>query len=183
MRPVPFLCQARRNPVNHTFDQQMMTRRWSILVVALVLSGCTKRFCMPSSAMAPTIPPGSCLDVDLGAYGRCAPKRFDIVVFVPPESRDSFFVFRVVGLPGEGIELEGDGLSINGEGLTPPDGLKYTALERFAHETTSDVTLGRSEYFVLGDNTMNARDSRFFGPVPRDDIVGKVIKIEPPDGP
>ena len=58
-------------------------------------------------------------------------------------------------------------------------GIKYRALDRFADQTISDVTLGQDEYFVLGDTIGNARDSRFFGAVPRQDIIGKAIRIEP----
>ena len=62
----------------------------------------------------------------------------------------------------------------------PPNGLFYA--EHFGQKV-SDVRLGADEYFLLGDNTRNARDSRFFGPVPTDDIVGGVIRTEPRGGP
>jgi len=160
-----------------------MRRAWPFLVIALALNGCIKRFHMPSSSMAPTIPPGSHVNVDLQAYGKVDPSRFDIVVFIPPQDRSVFFVFRVIGLPGERIVLDTNGVLTDGKPVVSPEGIKYRALGRFADQTTSDVTLGQGEYFLLGDNVENARDSRFFGAVSRQDIIGKVIRIEPPGGP
>lgn len=132
--------------------------------------------------MAPTIPAGSTVQVGLTAYGRMGPERYDIVLFVPPGRRDRAFVFRDIGLPGERVELDAKGVSANGRRLSPPHGLVYVALEHYADEMISAVRLGPTEYFLLGDNTHNARDSRVFGPIPRDDIVGKVTAIVPPTG-
>jgi len=146
----------------------------------VVLSGCTTRFLMPSRSMVPTIQPGSHVIVDRTAYRQGAPQRFDIVVFVPPDDRKSHYAFRVVGLPGEHVQLDATGVSVDGKPVKPPDGLAYVAFTRPEHKTVSDITLGQREYFLLGDNPQHARDSRFFGPVPRDDILWKVTRIEPP---
>ena len=100
--------------------------------------------------MVPTIQPGSHVIVDRTAYRQGAPQRFDIVVFVPPDDRKSHYAFRVVGLPGEHVQLDATGVSVDGKPVKPPDGLAYVAFTRPEHKTVSDITLGQREYFLLG---------------------------------
>ena len=127
--------------------------------------------------MEPTIPKGSKCIVDFDAYSSAAPARFDIVVFGPPKSKNVIFCFRVVGLPGETIQITQEAVLIDGKELTPPDALSYGP--RPSGSNQARTKLGSTKYFLLGDNSFNARDSRYFGPVERSDILGKVIGTEP----
>ena len=102
------------------------------------------------------------------------------------------YVFRIVGLPGETVDIESPYVLINGERLTEPpifakisgkqDGYAgYFTLEDIYGADAGGVplpmTLGADEYFVLGDNSSHSKDSRFEGPVRRENITGKVIRI------
>jgi signal peptidase I len=97
------------------------------------------------------------------------------VVFTPPDDKESKYGFRVAGLPGEKLELADDGLRIDGALIKHPTGIKFHASDLGKH---AGAVLGEDEYFVLGDNPDNARDSRHFGPIRRGAISGEITKIE-----
>jgi len=114
------------------------------------------------------------------------PERFDIVVFHASSKKD--FIKRVIGLPGEHVEVKNDTLYINGEAVQEPF-LKESKAEmkNSAAPLTSDFTLEElpGEYdvipddhvLVLGDNRKNSTDSRMLGVIPTDSIVGKASVI------
>ena len=134
--------------------------------------------------MEPTIPAGSIVTIDYSAFRSALPERFDIVAFRPPTPPHAIFAFRVVGLPNEKVQITSDGVIIDGQKVTPPNGLKY---EPRSSETNL-VDLKSTEYFLLGDNTARALDSRYLGPIEKSKVLGKLIGIEqsgagyPPQG-
>lgn len=104
-------------------------------------------------------------------------ERQDVAVFRYPENPDQFFIKRVIALPGEGIEIKGGLVWIYND--SHPEGF---ALDESAYlesrPSMADmerVNLGPEEYFVLGDNRMFSFDSRSFGPLPKYDIIGRVL--------
>jgi signal peptidase I len=156
----------------------------SLLALLLLLSGCGKKeFSMPTANMEPTIPVGSVVLADMNAYQSEAPKRLDIVVFHPPEEASTslgpdqtknVYCKRIIGLPKEKIEIKENGVYIDGEAIDLPDGLSY-----MKQGPRTEIELGESEYFLLGDNTSNSFDSRYWGPVDLNQILGKVTEIQP----
>lgn len=114
------------------------------------------------------------------SYKFADPKRFDIVVVYPFEhDKKERYVKRVIGLPGETIEIKDDTIYINGEELED----KYKA-EPMNPQQVGPITLGEDEYFVLGDNRNHSDDSRksFIGPVPKSRIISHVLfRIYPLD--
>lgn len=106
--------------------------------------------------------------------------RFDIIVFDAPDVADEQYVKRVIGVPGDSVEMKDDILYINGEAVDEP----YLDREEIVSEKlTGDFTLqeltGKSvvpqdSYFVLGDNRLYSKDSRFFGFISADAVSGEV---------
>lgn len=94
-------------------------------------------------------------------------KRFDIVV-LDEEIEDEIIIKRIIGMPNDTVEIKNGVLYINDKEIE----------EEYAYGETSDydkITLGDDEYFILGDNRPISKDSRYFGPVKKDEIIGKVI--------
>jgi signal peptidase I len=105
------------------------------------------------------------------------PARWDAIVFKHPENPELMYVKRLVGLPGERIEIRDDAAWVNGERLSPPARLgpiRYVSGQGppGVEAPPFEVMLGPDEYLVLGDNTNRSADSRHFGPVKRELIVG-----------
>lgn len=104
-----------------------------------------------------------------------SPERGDIVVFREPVREDRDFVKRVIGLPGELVEVHSGSVFINGAELDEPylDEANLSG-EMNCIPLSTDCRLGAEQYFVLGDNRPNSNDSRAWGAVPEENIVGKV---------
>ena len=103
--------------------------------------------------------------------------RDDVIVFHPPQNSDVFYIKRVIGLPGETVIIQGGQIRIASSEFPEGKVLDESAYLASTVKTTGDkqVTLGPDEYYVLGDNRTMSQDSRFFGPVKKDHITGKVI--------
>ncbi len=122
-------------------------------------------------AMEPTLIPGDRVLVDKRIYGRSEPRRGDIVVFRYPPDPTRVFLKRIVGLPGDRVEIRSGRLYIGGrEVIEHP--VKGVPSGYYGPETVPP-----DAYFVLGDNRNNSEDSRAFGSIPRGSLLGKVTKI------
>lgn len=184
---------------------RMTTRRWisfTLVFIASVLlpppgSLVSKNFKMPSSSMEPTLlgaREGSTPDhvvVDRLAYRFSKPRRGDLIVFGTSTIRgipdygnvgETYFVKRLVGLPGETIELRDGAVYADGKLLTEADGVPPIRYEPRLGSTSGSATfkVGDEEYFTLGDNTANSWDSRHWGNVPVSALIGKITKIYHP---
>jgi len=114
-------------------------------------------------------------------------KRGDVIVFKYPEEPERDFIKRVIGLPGETVELRDKKVYINGNGLTETyvHFLQPPGQNSELHEVTSfdvrerygPVTVTADHYFVMGDNRDNSQDSRYWGFLPRDYVKGKALVI------
>ena len=113
------------------------------------------------------------LDAEPGAvwepFG--GPRRGDVVVFAYPNDPSQVFVKRVIGEPGDRVRFEEGVIHLNGEALDEP------YVEFGSHETLAEVIVGEGEYFVVGDNRPESSDSRNWGTVSREAIIGKTAFI------
>ena len=105
------------------------------------------------------------------------PQRGDIIVFKFPEDESKDFIKRVIGLPGDTLELRNKVVYINGVALDEP----YVRHTKYTREPIRDdfgpFTVPADEFFVMGDNREGSYDSRWWGPVKRQKIVGKALVI------
>ena len=158
---------------------------WLGLVLAvLAAGGCHRKYAytsVPTGAMAPTIQPGSVVTVDFNAYKNGKPvKRWDVIAL---KSKYTIVVKRVIGLPGETIQLSPDGktLLVNGKAQPVPRQVPWRGHPLVRRATANypivgrDQKVGKGELYVLGDNLLVSRDSRDVGPVKRSQVTGKVV--------
>jgi signal peptidase I len=119
-------------------------------------------------SMEPNLHSEQRLVVEKLSYRFHGPQRFDIVVLRVPSQGEELLIKRVIGLPGETVEIKDGGVYINGELLDEPFTSEYTQPGRHAL-----VTVPPLHVFVLGDNRDRSNDSRSFGPVPIENVIGR----------
>lgn len=126
------------------------------------------------NAMYPTISDGDRLILDTVSYKLLKPGRFDVAVFPSKFEEDVYYIRRIIGLPGETVQIVDGKVLINGVELKE----KY-ALEAMTNAglASSVITLAANEYFVLGDNRNDSSDSRepIIGTIRGEDMVGRAI--------
>jgi signal peptidase I len=131
-------------------------------------------FIVSGASMSPTFETGEYLIVDQISYRFDEPKRGDVVIFRFPNDPSKFFIKRVIGLPGEVVQLA-NGVTT----IIEPDSTEIVLDEEYLITDKTDdhvsITLSKDEYFVMGDNRSASSDSRMWGPVPRDNIVGRAL--------
>ena len=136
-------------------------------------------FKVPTATMQPTLMVGDAILVDKAIYHKEEPKRGDVVVFVYPEDPRKNFIKRIVGMPGETLEIKNGKVLINGIPLTEPamfGNIVYFNRGEYGAEGKV-TTIPKDAYYVLGDNSVKSQDSRYWGFVPRQNLVGKAYKI------
>ena len=165
------------------------------LLVLMALQLAVRNFKVEGSSMVPALEGGQYLVVDQVSFFKFdwerfsravpfwtaeaaepefafrAPERGEIIVFHYPVNPDKDFVKRVVGLPGETVAVRNGTVYVDGVGLAEP------YLERRDRSNARPLVLGDGEYYVIGDNRPNSNDSRSWGAVPEENIVGRVMLV------
>ena len=156
------------------------------LLTVYVRSHQVEPFKIPSNSMAPTLLPGDLLFADK-RYNcpQCkhAVRRNDVAIFVYPNDRTLYFVKRIVALPGDRVELKNQQVFVNGSALpqrplsAPNSGSNSMPDKASEPALAQDFVVAPGSVFVLGDNHASSKDSRQFGSVPLQDVVGRVRQI------
>lgn len=151
-----------------------------LLVTYLVVQYVGQRTEVVGSSMENTLSNGDNLIVDKISYRFRDPERYDIIVFPYQYQEDTYYIKRIIGMPGEKIRIDSEGvIYIDGEVLTEHYGKEVIA---DPGEARNEITLGKDEYFVLGDNRNNSTDSRDskVGSIRKKDILGRAwLRIWP----
>jgi signal peptidase I len=147
-----------------------------IAIAFLVVNALIGRFRIEQVSMQPNLHEGEYVIVDKISYLFRQPARGEIVVLKRTSEAD--LIKRVIGLPGETLQVSNGQVLINGQSITEP----YMKDPRI-NQDTPPQTIPADRVFVMGDNRNNSSDSRGFGPVPLTDIVGRawIIYWPPPD--
>lgn len=151
-----------------------------ILLTYVIVAFGLVRISMIGESMSPTLADGNSIIVNKMVYRFSSPKRFDVVVFKQNGSEHSYYnIKRVIGLPGETVQIKDGEIYIDGEKLEEEYDFDAISNGGLANEA---ITLDSKEYFVLGDNRNASEDSRYanIGLIIKDDIVGKAwIRVNP----
>ena len=142
----------------------------SVAIVLPIRTYIAQPFIVSGASMEPNFDNGEYLIIDELTYQFRKPQRGEVIVFRYPFNPSSFFIKRIVGLSGESVNIKSNKISIDGKPLAEPylDSKLETAPE-------IDITLKDGEYFVLGDNRTHSSDSRFWGALPKNKIMGRAL--------
>ena len=150
--------------------------------VWLVITFVGQRTEVEGASMENTLHNGDNLIVDKLSYRFHDPERFDIIVFPFQFQDTTYYIKRIIGLPGETVQIMDDGsIYINGEKLEENYGMEVIKPETIGR-AAEPIELGDDEYFVMGDNRNNSSDSRtdMVGNIKRENIIGKAwLRIWP----
>lgn len=153
-----------------------------LCAVYLVIHFVGQRTQVLGSSMEPKLSSDDNLIVDKISYRFHDPERFDIIVFPYRYEDNTFYIKRIIGLPGETVKIDADGnIIIDGEILEEGYGKEVIESPGRAYE---EIQLGNDEYFVMGDNRNSSLDSRdpSVGNITRDEIIGRAwLRIWPLD--
>ncbi|HYM69877.1 MAG TPA: signal peptidase I [bacterium] len=160
--------QAVRASIIETLDACIFAAVLSLVIITFVVQA----FYIPSGSMEPTLMVDDRILVAKFLYRFEPVRRGDVIVFRYPLNPSRDFVKRVIGLPGQHAQLKEGVVYIDGTRISEKG---YTTRPDFGNY--GPIVVPATEYFVLGDNRNNSEDSRFFGYVPRANIIGRAVFI------
>jgi len=153
--------------------------RFSLIALLIVLPirvFIAQPFIVSGASMETTFSTGQYLIVDQITYHFEEPKRGDVIIFRYPKDPSKFFIKRVIGIPGDTISISGNDVTIINE--THPDGIhleEEAYVRSMRPSATITENLGEGEYFVMGDNRDASSDSRAWGVLQRENVVGRAF--------
>lgn len=174
------------NPASPIYEKKdtiwQSIKEWiQVVVIALIIAlpirwYVAEPFIVNGASMDPTFATGQFLVVDRITYRFEPPKRGDVIVFEYPNDPSTYYIKRIIGLPGETVNIKEGIITIinkdNPKGLTLDE--PYLSASHISRDTSSR-TLSETEYFVMGDNRAQSSDSRFWGPLDKHYIIGRPI--------
>lgn len=167
---------------------------YALVIALFIRTFLAQPFKIPTSSMVPTFKPGDRIFVNKFIYGTRIPfttrrilemeepQRGDVIVFRSPMEPKKYLVKRLIGLPGDTVEIKAQHIRVNGKVPEEPLILKkliYYNRGKYGKPGNA-LTVPPDSYYVLGDNSFNSVDSRYWGFVPRKNVAGKVFLIHWP---
>ena len=162
----------------------------AFLLAMVIRTFLVQAFKIPTGSMRMTLQEGDLILVNKFIYGAKVPffdfylpklhepKRGDVVVFVYPEDKKKDFIKRLVGLPGETVEIRGGSIYIDDK---PVDEMIFKQIYYYNRGDFSaegqKIVVPKDSYFVLGDNSVSSKDSRYWGFVPKNNLLGQALVI------
>lgn len=148
------------------------------LIIFLLMRQVVQNYRIESHSMEPNFSEGQFILVNKLAYVLGEPQRGDVLVFHNPNNTDEDYIKRIIGLPGDMLTIAGSQVYINDEPLDE----SYIAYEIPPNEQLGPILIEPNHLFVMGDNRPNSSDSRRFGQLSQDLVVGKAwLRVWPPD--
>ena len=146
----------------------------AIIIVIPIRVFIAQPFIVSGSSMVPTFENGQYLIIDEISYRLENPARDDVVIFRYPNDPSKFFIKRIIGLPNEVVNIKGNTITITNNEHKDGFVLDQPYIKNPGNNDLH-FELKNSEYFVMGDNRPSSSDSRYWGAVPRNLLIGKVF--------
>ncbi|MFH1478379.1 MAG: signal peptidase I [Candidatus Omnitrophota bacterium] len=151
----------------------------AVLLALIIRTFVVQAFKIPTGSMRPTLIEGDRILVNKFIYKFKNPERGDVAVFISPEDKKKDFIKRVVGLPGENLKISNGTILINDRAVEKGsiiNEIYYYNRGDFAEEG-KDLEIPGDAYYMLGDNSISSRDSRYWGFMPQKYLLGKAFLI------
>jgi signal peptidase I len=136
------------------------------VAIFLLVNAATGRFRIEGASMEPNLHDSEYVLIDKVSYRLHAPERGDVIVF-ERQGNERDYIKRIIGLPGDTVQIAGGKVLVNGTALDEP------YLNQAIHTDMLARQVEEGRYFVMGDNRNNSSDSRAFGSIPLKDIIGR----------
>ncbi len=173
--------KTRKDITKRNRKKEIMSWVWAIAAVLILRQFFVQAFVIPSESMKPTLKIHDRLLANKIVYKISQPHRWEIIIFKYPEDPKKYFVKRLVGLPGENIEIKNGCVYINGIRMQYPDyittPLYYYNDEDGSFGVNGETKIPQNAFYALGDNSINSKDSRYWGFIPARNLVGKALFI------
>lgn len=162
-------------PTEHPISEIVRFAIIALIIVVPIRMFIAQPFIVSGASMEDTFHSGEYLIVDQLSYHFDTPKRGEVIIFRYPEDTSKFFIKRVIGIPGDTISIRDDTVRISN--TEHPDGFTLTEpyVESMRPSGTVEETLGDGEYFVMGDNRDQSSDSRTWGILTQEKIIGRAF--------
>jgi len=167
--------------LNRKRKKEILSWVWAIIFVLILRQFFVQAFVIPSESMKPTLKIHDRLLANKIIYRIRQPHHWEVIIFKYPEDPKKYFVKRLVGMPGESIMIKNGHICIDGKTIEPPESIS-TPLYYYndgdgLYEVNGEVRIPSGAYYALGDNSINSKDSRYWGFVPSKNLVGKALFI------
>lgn len=159
---------------DHPFWELLRFAIIALLIVVPIRAFVAQPFIVSGSSMYPTFQDGNYLIVDEMSYRFEMPRRGDVVIFRYPKDKKKFFIKRIIGLPGETLQIENNSILIKNEKNPAGFILNEPYIKNVSYNKLA-VELKGDEYFLMGDNRNASSDSRSWGSVKENLIVGRAF--------
>jgi signal peptidase I len=146
----------------------------ALIIVIPIRVFIAEPFVVSGSSMFPTFQNGNYLIIDKISYRLHDPQRDDVIVFRYPNDQTKFFIKRIIGLPNETVDIKGSVVTITNKKHAEGFALDEPYVKNAANNTTH-FELKSDEYFVMGDNRSGSSDSRYWGAVKRNLLIGRTL--------
>lgn len=175
------------SPNNPVFKAPIFFEIWEwikVIAIAFIIAFIVRTFIIEpfvvdGASMDPTFKTGHFLIIDRVSYRFEEPKRGDIIVFVPPNDTNKFYIKRIIGLPNESVTIDQGQVYINNGSTTTRLDEPYINSIHRSYEN-GVYNLEKDEYFVMGDNRVESSDSRVWGSLNKSSIIGRpLIRLFP----
>lgn len=151
----------------------------AVILALIIRTFIVQAFKIPTGSMRPTLMEGDRILVNKFIYKFKKPQRSDVIVFVSPEDKKKDFIKRLIGLPGENVEISNGTILVDDTAIGKDSVIK----ERYYYnrgdfgKKGAVLTIPPDAYYVLGDNSISSRDSRYWGFLPKKYLIGKAFLI------
>lgn len=155
----------------------------ALLIVLPIRMFIAQPFIVSGASMEETFYTGEYLIVDQVTYRFNEPVRGDVIIFRYPRDPSKFFIKRIIGLPGDTITIDGTTVTIFNDEYPQGVALNESYIKSMEPNTVQSETLGDREYFVMGDNRDQSSDSRVWGVLQEENIIGRaLVRLFPVNG-